>query len=121
MEKTVYELMHGEKVVADIGTNGVCTVLDFGRWHISSAQQIFSIVVVAIRRYDAETVKTPFNISVSMEITPPVISICPTVMTACLSKKGLNIPATQTSGSTTRILHSASFTEISFIIKRITG
>lgn len=28
MEKTVYELMHGEKVVADIGTNGVCTVLD---------------------------------------------------------------------------------------------
>lgn len=28
MEKTVYELMHGEKIVADIGTNGVCTVLD---------------------------------------------------------------------------------------------
>ena len=28
MEKTVYELMHGEKIVVDIGTNGVCTVLD---------------------------------------------------------------------------------------------
>lgn len=28
MEKTVYELMHGEKIVADIGTNGICTVLD---------------------------------------------------------------------------------------------
>ena len=65
---------------------------------------IASIRVVAIRRNDAIRQKTPFIISVNIEIIPVVTVKDPARNNGVLSKIGLNTPTAHTSGSTNRNL-----------------
>ena len=77
--------------------------------------------VVATRRYEARTLKTAFIIRVSMEMTPPVMTVFPSLAIAVLSNIGLKTPTTQTIGSTTRSLYRLSFTGISPIMNIAMG
>ena len=75
-----------------------------GTWIFLSAAQRLSILVVAISRNDAIRQKTPFSISVIMEITPPDMPTPPMLIIISLSKNGLKSPTAMTSGSTMRSL-----------------
>ena len=75
-----------------------------GTWSFRRAAHRESMGVVAISRKEAIREKTPFIISVTMEMTPPVIVTIPSCSIGVRSRNGFTRPTAQTRGSTMRSL-----------------